>query len=397
MRILVSGGGIGGLALALRLRGHGFHPVVVEKARSFGRVGYPMTMLGESIELLRGMGLLEGLERKSAKHVPRTYVDRAGRVLRKFDTSRYTELSSGGLVLNRADLHLAIHDAAREIVDIRMGRSITKVVQSPDGVEATFDDGSEEGFDVLVGADGVHSRTRRLVFGEGFEEYFGVAYMAFLVPTGEVAGVSRLDFNLLLPGRMASVSPYGPDEVGGFYLFHSEPGGPKPSGEARRRMLISEFGDALPFVTEVVEAIPDPASLFHDDMTQIVMPRWSEGRVALLGDAAYSLSLMSGQGASMAIIGSHVLAEEISRAKDHREAFAGYESRMRAAIEPLQRQAYRRTRTFVPTRRFHVNLFNLFMRHAPESLVERMYAGSAAKQTDFDPIWESGADMDYGR
>ncbi|KAM3098448.1 FAD-dependent monooxygenase [Phormidesmis sp. 146-35] len=375
MKILISGGGIAGLTFAYWLQQSGFQPIVIDKATEFKRVGYPLGTYGASVQILEKMGLLETLVQKSIPLTESAFVDSTGRIIRKLNMSQVFTVEQRNLVLNRADLHLAIYEAVKDQVEIRMGHMIQTVEQQSDRVTATFNNGSFESFDLLIGADGVHSQTRQQVFGNGFEKFFNVAYMAFFSQYTP-PDLGDCNYNITLPRRYAGIGKYGSSGIGAFLLYQSPPGRKIPPQE-RVPHLLQEFGDADWLIQDVIRSVQDPTTIFYDDMLQIVMPQWSKGRVCLIGDAAHTLTLMSGRGAGTAILGSYLLAKALTQ-QDYTHAFATYENHLRKTVNDLQKDAFKLTQMMLPETQWSIALTNLYMKYIPESWLLNRFTKSAA-------------------
>lgn len=354
MKILISGGGIAGLTLAYWLHQYGFHLIVIDKAIAFKRVGYPLGTYGASVQILEKMGLLDALAQKSISLTESAFVDGTGRIIRKLNMSKFLTVERRNLALNRADLHLTLYAAIKDLVEIRLGQTIQKIEQQSDRVTVTFANGNSEIFDLLIGADGVHSSTRQQVFGDGFEKHFNVAYMAFFTPQTP-PNLGDCNYNISLPRRYAGIGKYGSSGAGAFLLYKSPPGR-KISPHDRVPFLLKEFSDANGLIQDVIRSVEDPNTIFYDDMLQIVMPQWSKGRVCLIGNAAHTLTLMSGRGAGMAILGAYTLARELSQ-QDYCTAFANYENQLRKSIEALQKDAFKLTQMMLPEHQWAIAAF----------------------------------------
>jgi 2-polyprenyl-6-methoxyphenol hydroxylase-like FAD-dependent oxidoreductase len=374
MKILISGGGIAGLTLAYWLHQYGFQPVVIEKATEFKRIGYPLGTYGASVQILDKMGLLDALATKSIPLTQSVFADQTGHVIRTLDMSKFFTVAQRNLALNRADLHLTIYEAVKNQVEIRLGHTLQTIEPHRDRVTVTFNTGNAESFDLVMGADGVRSQTRHLVFGQGFEKFFNVAYMAFFTRNPGLDLGDR-NYNITLPRRYAGIGKYGSSGVGAFLLYQSPPGRVIPPQE-RIPHLLNQFSDTSWLVQDVIRSIEDPSTIFYDDMLQIVMPQWSKGRICLLGDAAHTLTLMSGRGAGMAILGAYALAKELSQ-HDYMTAFANYENHLRASIDALQKDAFKLTQMMLPNNQWAIALTNLYMKYIPESWLIKRFTKTA--------------------
>jgi 2-polyprenyl-6-methoxyphenol hydroxylase-like FAD-dependent oxidoreductase len=374
-RILIVGGGIGGLTLAYWLHHNGFKPTVIEKASGFGNVGYALSATGHSIDIMRQMGLTDKLVSKSYK-VPRgVMMTDKGRVLKRFSMERFTDIEYGNIGINRADLHLILYDAVKDKVDVRFKQTITSITNTADKVEVVLDNGSTETYDVLIGADGIHSTVRHMVFGDGFERYFNIAYMSFLTPN--IFGIEAANHDMFGDGRMVSIGGYSKDDVGAFFLYKAAPG-EQLTPEQRKARLLELFGGFKWKVVDVIKAVK-PETIFHDDLVQIQMPAWSKDRVVLIGDAAYCLSPLSGKGTSMAIFAAHYLAAQLAQ-YDYAEAFMNYDIRMRDGIARFQKQTADFGKTVLPEGALFSGLRNVLTQLTPNWYIYRIFTKEATER-----------------
>jgi 2-polyprenyl-6-methoxyphenol hydroxylase-like FAD-dependent oxidoreductase len=360
--VLISGGGIAGLTLAYWLRHHGLRPTVIEQAPRPRPEGYAIDFSGSGWDVAERMGLLSVLQQRQIAPPFIVFKDDAGRTLARMPADAMRNAFAGRLVqIMRPDLEAALREALCGEVPIRFGSSIRQIEQAPDRVAVSFADGSNETFDLLVGADGVHSNVRQLVFGaeRQFARYLGYYFAAFPVPNldhFEDGAIIHLEQN-----RQAMVYP---DNRGGYtalLVFRAEQAG-QVAPARRKAMLAGHYRGAGWVIPQMIDSIGDTTPVYLDSMTQIRMPRWSEGRVALIGDAAHCLTLVSGMGASTAMGGAHILAEELGRTGDARAAYGAYERRVRPFAEDKQRKAERVAGRFVPSSRLGIQASYLILR-----------------------------------
>ncbi|MFC7548063.1 FAD-dependent monooxygenase [Plantactinospora sp. GCM10030261] len=339
--VLISGGSVAGPALAWWLRRHGFAPTVVERAPAPRQGGQTIDVRGAALDVVERMGWLDRLRRMRTRTRGMSMLDGQGNELMR---STEHALSSGRLdsediEVLREDLTALLHTGTRDDVEYLFGDSVTVIEQTDHEVRVEFERAVPRAFDLVVGADGLHSTVRRLVFGPEteFVRHLGTYLSVFSADNfleldnwqiwfqeGDLGGAvlpvrdnTELRVNL---GFAAGRLDYDYRDV-----------------DAQRRMVADRLGGLGWEVPRLVADMWQAPDFYFDAMAQVRMPTWSNGRVTLLGDAAYCPSPLSGQGTSLALVGAYVLAAELAvTGGDHRRAFAAYEHRMRPFVAANQ-------------------------------------------------------------
>lgn len=349
MRVLISGGGIAGLTLAYFLHQHGLTPVVIERASGPRQEGYAIDFFGLGYEIAERMNLIDRLADQQIPFDVLAYVNAQGKLLAKLDMALVQKITNGKyLGLMHGTLEEALYEALAGAVEVRFGCELLRVVQGRGTVEVTFNDGTSEAFDLLIGADGVHSATRALVFGpeDPFRRYLGYTIAGY--PLVDRYSIGRAWKMYLEPGRLAAaLCTTKADEILTFFLYRSA--SPEHLPREQRLSRLREVFAGMGWLTQQLLSDVNPsANVFMDAVIQIQMPSWHQGRVVLVGDACGCPTLLSGHGASLAMAGAYLLAEALHEAAIYQEAFQRYEQQLRPYVQAQQKQARGFARFFLP-------------------------------------------------
>ncbi len=361
MRVAINGIGVGGPTLAYWLRRSGHEPVLFEQAPALRTGGYLIDFWGLGYEIAERMGLFPALRERCYEMERMRMVDRDGRDETELDLAPMRELLRGRFIsLARADLSAALFGAC-DGIPAHFGVSITAIEQDGAGAIVTLSDGRRERFDLVIGADGLHSQVRKLVFGpegqfersldccvaafrlSGYPRRDELTYVSHTVPKRQVARVAlRNDETLILLVCRAE-------------LIDGDP--PREQQKAALRRAFENMGWEVPEILRAMDGVDD---IYFDRVSQIHLPRWTSGRVGLLGDAAACPSLLAGEGTGLAMTEAYVLAGELHRAGgDVMQAFAAYEARLRSFVTAKQKAALRFRGFFAPETAFALKVRNV--------------------------------------
>lgn len=341
-RVLVAGASIAGPALAHWLRRRGAEVTVVERVPRLRPGGQAVDARGVAKEVIRRMGLDEAVRAACTDTAGAHTVDADGNVL---ETHRADDDGGDGYIADieilRGDLAQVLYDDTRHGVEYVFGDRIAELTQDADGVDVTFASGDRRRFDLVIGADGLHSGLRATVFGphERFVRHLGLVLAFYSVPNE--FGLDRwlVEYQHQESGRSALLRPIA-DATQAMAVFSfpaAEFDVDHRDVDAQKRLLREQMAGLGWLTPRILDHLDDTPDFYLDQVAQVVMDRWSVGRVGLLGDAAFCSSPMSGQGTGLALVGAYLLAGELAAAGwDPEAGFAAFEGRMRAFVEANQ-------------------------------------------------------------
>jgi 2-polyprenyl-6-methoxyphenol hydroxylase-like FAD-dependent oxidoreductase len=366
-RVIVVGAGIAGLATALRLHRAGWEVLVIERSPARRSGGYMINMLGQGYDAAERLGLIPALTPRDLGYFTSILVKADGRHKLTVPTAiAQAALGARAISLFRGDLESVLFEAVQGDVTIRFGTTVRAITQRQSQVHVTLSDGTSQHVDLLVGADGLHSGVRGLVFGQAETDHrvdlqhMVGAFPPDLVPQDVPEGAGT---TFIGPRRTAAVVNLGPGRSSAFFTYHhADPAAELARGPARA--LTTAFGDlggGVPAALRQLEA--DPDSAYFDSVAQVTMDTWSRGRVVLLGDAAWCVSLFAGYGASLALAGADRLGTSLEEhGGDVPAALANWEALLRPEVAKRQALARKGMSQFAPPSKVHVWARDLMMR-----------------------------------
>ncbi|HWD77745.1 MAG TPA: FAD-dependent monooxygenase [Kribbella sp.] len=341
-KVLVVGASIAGPALAHWLRRRGAEVTVVERAPGLRPGGQAVDARGVSKEVIRRMGLDAAVRAACTDTAGAHTVDVDGNVLETFNAD-----DNGGdgyiaeIEILRGDLSEVLYDETHDGVEYIFGDRIAELTQDADGVDVTFATGAERRFDLVVGADGLHSALRTTIFGphEQFVHHLGLVLAFYSVPNEFGLDRWMIEYQDRQSGRSVGLRPIQ-DATRAMAIFSF------PAAEldvdfrdiaAQKRLLSEQMADLGWLTPRILAHLDDTPDFYLDQVAQVVMDRWHDGRVGLIGDAAYCASPMSGQGTGLALVGAYLLAGELAAADwDPEAGFTAYRARLQSMVEASQ-------------------------------------------------------------
>jgi 2-polyprenyl-6-methoxyphenol hydroxylase-like FAD-dependent oxidoreductase len=386
MRVLISGAGIAGPTLAYWLARYGFEPTIVEKAPRLRTGGYIIDFWGAGFEIAERMELLPEITRRGYTIQELRVVDSSGRKVSGFPTNAISEVMGGRfLSLPRGDLAATILCKIERTVETIFGDSVSRIEQDEKRVRVTFERGAKREFDLVIGADGLHSRVREIVFGaeRRFEKYLG--YMVAGFQSNGYRPRDELVY-LMFTELGQQVMRFSMRDDRTMFLFtfaDREPSGISANDlESQKALLRARFGKSGWECPQVLDQLDNTCDLYFDRVSQIRMDAepglWTRGRVTLLGDAASCVSLLAGQGSALAMVAAYILAGELHRADgDYVKAFASYQALFAPFVRQKQEAALRFRVLFGPKSKAA-----MFIRNQVMNLVRFPWIARAAFSRD---------------
>jgi 2-polyprenyl-6-methoxyphenol hydroxylase-like FAD-dependent oxidoreductase len=336
--VLINGGGIAGPCLAFWLARQGHAVTIAEQARELRAGGQAVDFRGTSMVVLEKMGLLAQVRASATRMGPLVLVDERGKEVGRLPS----EVISGELEIFWGDLARVLYQAVREDVNYRFGVRVTALDDNGERVDVTFSDASTGSYDVVIGADGLHSGVRGLVFGpeEQYVTQLGQCFGFF--DTKNRLRLDHCGMACAVSGRTAVLQATDPDKPAraSFYLTDPQLDFDYRDAEHNKQLFAERFAGMGWEVPTLLDGLAEAPEVYFDSIAQVHLDSYSRGRVCLIGDAAWCASPRSGMGTSLAVVGAYVLAHELNAAAgDFATAFVEYQRLLAPFVARCQKVA----------------------------------------------------------
>jgi 2-polyprenyl-6-methoxyphenol hydroxylase-like FAD-dependent oxidoreductase len=381
-KVLIVGAGIAGPTLAYWLHRAGYEPTLVERSPEPRRGGYLVDFWGAGFDVADRMGIVPEVIRRGYHLKEVRQVGDDGQRIAAFDPELFVRGADGRYVsIARSELAAIIYGSLGGRVETIFGDGVRALDDDGDRVRVTFDSGTTRDFDLVIGTDGLHSQVRRLVFGpeEQFEKYLGITVAAFEIegyrPREELVALmyTKVGYQVTRLSLRDDVTLFLLTVVDDGSIANYDSGAQQAAFRAR----LSGGKWEIP---SILERMGDAKTFYCDRVSQIQMPSWTRGRVAVLGDAAACASLLAGQGSALAMVEAYVLAAELAQARgDHVRAFARYEQSLMPFLRSKQKGAVRLAPAFAPRSGVQLFLRNSVMQLFNVPFVAKLAMGNSLR------------------
>ncbi|MVM40544.1 FAD-binding monooxygenase [Spirosoma sp. HMF3257] len=359
--VLISGASIAGLTMAYWMRQYGYKVTVIEIGPAPRMGGSPIDVRGDSLDTARRMGVLDAIKAAKLQTKGLEFMNADGEVEGMMRVEEIGAIRPGDdTEIRRDDLVNILYGNAKDGISYRFNNRIIALTQSEDQVSVTLSDGSINLYDFVIGADGIHSGVRKLVFGpeEQFSHFLNFYFSVF--PVDVRLGKKNYGQMYTTPTNLVMVYLYNEDCADGFLAFrvNEKINYNRNDIEAQKRIVIEAFKDIGWKVPQLIDELKNADAFYFDQGCQIKMPTWTNGRVALIGDAGYAPAFPTGMGSTLAIQGATVLADAMAEVADYKVAFQKYNETFRPTVDALQATVYDGLSFLLPETQEAINIRN---------------------------------------
>ena len=384
-RVLISGASIAGPTLAFWLHRFGFKVSIVERAPFLRLGGQNIDIKGAAQKIAGWMGIEDDIRAADTGELGVHFVNHKGEVKAALPKGE-SNLGTSELEILRGDLVKILYNHTKDDVEYIFNDQITAINDTADQVTVQFQSGTSRDFDLVICADGIRSRTRQLIFGdEPLIKPVGLYVTYFTIPRTATDTRWARWYN----AKGARVVVLRPDNEGttrASFSFLSEPKGYEKLPASEQKALLREkFADAGWEASRILNEMEKDGDVYFDAISQVIAPHWSKGRCAMTGDAAFCPSPLTGMGASLSVVGAYILAFELAAKPDYREAFKGYEERLRPFVTKIQQLPPGVPWLAHPSSSIGISIFNAVIRLISSRFAKRLgklFSGNKKQEDD---------------
>ena len=367
-KILISGAGISGLTLAWWLKKYGFKPTIIDKAPSRRLGGYIINFWGLGYDVLEKMNFIGEAKQYHIDLKKFMFVNRHGKKIGAINISKLRKIIDfRHFNFLRSDLEEILYNAIKDTIDIHFNKSIQKMKETNEKVDVLFDDGDTDSYDLVIGADGIHSNTRKFLFGSenNYEHFLGYSVASYTID--DFLDNEKMFYMYGVPNKQAGIYSILNNKLVTLFFWKSK----RENYHSldiltKKQILIDEFKNIGWITNDLLDKMKETADFYLDSINQIKLEQWYKGRVVLVGDACQCVSLVTGQGSALGMAGSYILAGELNCSrKDYRKAFENYQNKLYPEVIRKQKMAQRFIKSLVPKRKtsiwFNNKISNLML------------------------------------
>ncbi len=379
MNVLISGASIAGPTLAFWLVRFGFEPTIVERADSLRLGGQNIDISGAAQHIARWMNIEDEIKAANTGEIGVRFVNGNNETQAELPKGE-SDLGTRELEILRGDLVEILYKHTKQDVEYLFGNQVTAVQEEKDGVRVTFQKGEIRRFDVLICADGIRSKTRTMIFGDEPVIHFLQLYTSYFTIPKAATDTNWARWYNATGSRVITMRPDNVGTTRAACSFISEPKGYERLPVAEQKSVLKEkFADAGWEAHRLLAVLDDNPDIYFDGISQVMAPRWWKGRCAMTGDAAYCPSPISGQGASLAMIGAYILAGELASQPDYEQAFIAYEKLLRPYVKKAQKLPPGTPRLAHPKTKAGIAVLNALIRLIASRTVRKLSSFFRAK------------------
>jgi 2-polyprenyl-6-methoxyphenol hydroxylase-like FAD-dependent oxidoreductase len=335
-KILISGASIAGPTLAFWLNRFGFATTIVERADSLRLGGQNIDIKGAAQKIAQLMGIEAEIRAADTGELGVRFVDENDITKAELPKGK-SNIGTSELEILRGDLAQILYNHTKDNVEYLFDNQIVSLNEFEEGVKVSFQKGEERDFDLVICADGIRSRTRSLIFGDEPKVRFLNLYTSYFTIPKTPSDSRWARWYNATGSRVVFIRPDNVGTTRASFSFLSEPKGYEKLNVAEQKAILKEkFADAGWEASRILAELDNNTDIYFDGISQVIAPNWSKGRCAMTGDAAFCPSPLSGMGASLSMVGAYILAGELSRHSDYKEAFAAYEKLLRPYVNEIQ-------------------------------------------------------------